>query len=335
MADDLDLVTGATGLIGGCLVRRLVAGGRRVRALVRPRRPAAALLELGVDLAIGDLSDQGAVRCAVEGVSRIFHCGALVTDWGPRRVFQQTNVDGTRHVVQAALDQGVQRLIHLSSASVYGYPRRGGPVGEQHPRRSRGIPYIGTKIAGERLVQQAMREHGLPAVVLRPVMVFGPGCQNYVGEVVRHLRRGSMVLFDGGRHVAGLAYVENVVDAICLAGTVREAVGRTMNVCDDLPVTWREYFDALSDGLGIRRARFSIPTAAAYAAAIPSETIARCLRLRQRPWLTRLAVLELGQPQLYDTRVARQVLEYAPRVPFGEAIEATISWARGSCGGSA
>jgi 2-alkyl-3-oxoalkanoate reductase len=328
MADELDLVTGATGLIGSCLVRRLVAQGRQVRALVRPRSKVTELRELGVELATGDLSDEAAVRRAAVGVARIFHCGALVTDWGPRQLFHETNVDGTRHVVQAALAEGVQRLIHLSSASVYGYPRCSEPIDEQHVQRSRGIPYIQTKIAAERLVAQAVREQGLPAVMLRPVMVFGPGCQNYVGQVVAHLKRGSMVLFDGGRHVAGLAYVENVVDAICQAGVVPEAIGRTMNVCDDSPVTWRQYFDTLADGLGIRRARLSVPTPVAYAAAIPSEVVARCLRMRQRPWLTRLAVLELGQPQLYDIALARQVLGYAPGVPFEEAIHTTIRWAK-------
>jgi 2-alkyl-3-oxoalkanoate reductase len=171
-------------------------------------------------------------------------------------------------------------------------------------------------------------QHGLPAVLLRPVMVYGPGCQNYVGQVVQHLRRGSLALFDGGRHVAGLAYVENVVDAICLADAVPEALGQTMNVCDDSPVTWRQYFDTLADGLGIRRPRFSVSTAAVYAAAFPSEAIARCLRLRHRPWLTRLAVLELGQPQVYDISLARRILGFAPQVALDEAIEATVRWVR-------
>lgn len=326
MADDLDLVTGATGLIGSRLVPRLIDQGRSVRALVRPHSEVTRLRRDGVHLISGDLSDRAAVHQAMEGVGRVFHCGALVSDWGPWRQFQRVNVEGTRHVVAAALDAGVRRMIHLSSAAVYGYPRTGQSIHEQHPQLRRKIPYIQTKVAAEQLVAQAIRCQGLPAVILRPVMVFGPGCQNYVGQIVQHLRRGSMVMFDGGRHVAGLAYVDNVVDAICLAGTAPDAVARTMNVCDDSPITWRQYIDALADGLGIPRARFSIPTRLAYAASIPCETIARWWHLRQRPWLTRMAVLELGQSQRYDIGLARRVLGYCPAVSFQQAIEATIRW---------
>jgi polyketide synthase len=328
MADDLDLVTGASGLIGSRLVQRLIDQGRSVRALVRPHSDVARLRRGGVQLVTGDLTDSAAVSRAMDRVDRVFHCGAMVSDWGPRRQFHRVNVDGTRHVIVAALAAGVQRLIHLSSAAVYGYPRTSQPIDEQHPQLPRKIPYIDTKVAAEQLVAQAIRCQGLPAVILRPVMVFGPGCQNYVGQIVQHLRRGSMLMFDGGRHIAGLAYVDNVVDAIWLAGSVPEAVAQTMNVCDDSPITWRQYLDALADGLGIPRARFSIPSPLAYAASIPSEMLARWFRLRQRPWLTRMAVLELGQSQIYDITLARKILGYAPAVSFEQAIEATIQWVK-------
>ncbi len=326
MTDSLHLVTGATGLIGSHLVRRLIEDGQRVRALVRSHSNVTELREHGLELIVGDLHDADSVRRAMADVSHVFHCAALVTDWGPRRLFQQTNVEGTRHVVDAAIAQQVQRLVHLSSVAVYGYPRRL-PIDEDHPQRSRSIPYIETKIAAERIVANAHHQHGLPAVMLRPVMVFGPGCQNYVGEIARHLRRGSMTLFDGGRHVAGLAYVGNVVDAICLAGRTPEAIGRAMNICDDSPITWKEYVDALADGIGLRRARWSLPTRVAYVAAILSEAAGRVLRLRQRPWLTRLAVLELGQPQVYDISLARRILGYTPRVGFEESMRLTTAWA--------
>ena len=127
--------------------------------------------------------------------------------------------------------------------------------------------------------------------------------------------------------MAGLAYVENVVDTICLASLVPEAIGKTMNICDDSPVTWREYIDTLADGVGLHPARASLPTRIAYAAAIPSEATARLLRLRQRPWLTRLAVIELGQDQIYDISLARQVLDYTPRIGFEEAMRLTTEWA--------
>ncbi|MCH5378265.1 MAG: oxidoreductase, partial [Planctomycetes bacterium] len=111
-------------------------------------------------------------------------------------------------------------------------------------------------------------------------------------------------------------------------GRVPEAIGRAMNLCDDSPITWRQYIDALADGVGLRRVRWSLPTSLAYFAAWPSEAVARGLRLRRRPWLTRMAVLELGQPQVYDISLARRYLGYTPRVGFEEAMRCTTQWAR-------
>jgi nucleoside-diphosphate-sugar epimerase len=162
--------------------------------------------------------------------------------------------------------------------------------------------------------------------MIRPAMVFGPECQNYVGEIARHLLAGSMLLLDDGRHIAGLAYVENVVDAILQAAATPAALQQALNVCDDLPVTWKDYIDALADGISARRVRFSLPTRAAYPLAIAMESVARAIRQRRRPLLTRLAVLELGQPQVYDISLARQLLGYTPRVSFEEAMQTTLEW---------
>ena len=328
------LVTGATGLIGGHIVRRLAAEGERVRALVRPNSRVDELEQLGVELVVGDLRDADSVVRAVQDVSIVFHCGGLVSDWGRKSDFFNINVEGTRHVIDAAASAKIERLVHLSSASVYGYRgtstiKEAGAVGESEPLDSRGIPYIESKIAAERILYQAIDQGKLDAVVLRPVMVFGPHCQNYVGEVVRHLRTGTMLLLDGGRHVAGLAYVENVVDACLLAGRVGGAKG-AFNICDDLPITWNQYIGALADGIGVQRPSRSLPTWLALRLATCMELAGRMMKLRRRPLLTRLAVLELGQPQSYDISRARRVLGYSPRIDFDSAMQKTLEWVKTS-----
>ena len=323
------LVTGATGLIGGHLVRRLVAQGDSVRALVRTHSDTAALRELNVELTVGDLCESESIESVMRGINTVYHCGGMVTDWGKRSVFHRVNIEGTRHVVQAAVSAGVERLVHLSSAAVYGY-HGCIAVNETHPCDSRRIPYIESKIAAEQIVRQVVDNGQLDAVMLRPVMVYGPQCQNYVGEIVHHLRQGSMLLLDRGRHVAGLAYVENVVEACLLAGRARNGNGRVFNICDDLPVTWMEYIGALADGIGVRRPRLSIPTRIAFGLAVCMEAAAWIVRLRKRPLLTRLAVLELGGTQSYDISQARTHLGYAPKVDFDTAMQRTLDWVRTS-----
>lgn len=325
----MHLVTGATGFIGGQLVRRLVAQGESVRALVRPSSDRTELEELGVEIAFGDLADGDSVKDAMSRAKIVFHCGGLVSDWGHRSSFQSANVEGTRHVVAAAASLKVQRLVYLSSAAVYGY-RRSNMVGESAPFESRGIPYIESKIAAEQIVQEAIRQRQIDAVILRPVMVFGPRCQTYVGEVVRHLKQGNMLLLDRGRHNAGLAYVENVVDACMLASCVDAIKNRAFNIHDDSNATWKDYIAALATGVGVKVPSFSLPTWMAYRVATLMELGARMLRREQRPLLTRLAVLELGQPQEYDISLARQELGYQPTVDFDSAMNTTLDWVRNS-----
>lgn len=334
----IQLVTGATGLIGGHLVRRLVERGLAVRGLVR--RPADGCgggrgraardgLPDGVEPVEGDLDDAASLERAMQGVSRVFHCAGLVSDWGPAREFRRANVDGTRRVVEAAAAAGVRRFVHMSSAAVHGYHGRR-PFTENSPQCDRGIPYIASKIAAEEVVLEAVRTRGLQAVMLRPVMVFGPGSKHYVAEIARHLRAGSMILVDGGRHVAGLAYVENVVDACELAAASDGPPGSAWTICDDSDVTWGEYVARLADGIGVPPPRWSLPSSLLYPLATVSELAGRATGRRERPLLTRLAVLELGSEQRYDIRRARDELGYAPRIDFETAMERTIRWANES-----
>ena len=173
------------------------------------------------------------------------------------------------------------------------------------------------------LVRQAIAQERVDAIILRPVMVFGPGCKHYVAEIVKHLRKGDMLLLDRGRHEAGLAYVDNVVDACVLASGVDRVNSRIFNIHDDARTTWKEYITALAEGIGVKCPSFSIPTRMAYPLAACMETGARLLRMEHRPLLTRLAVLELGQPQRYNIDLARRELGYSPTVDFESAMQKT------------
>ncbi|GAB4566037.1 MAG: NAD-dependent epimerase/dehydratase family protein [Anaerolineae bacterium] len=322
------LVTGATGFIGRHLVRALCERGHQVRVLVRTPSRLRVLEGLPVEPIIGDLIQPGVVHKAVSGARWIFNCAGLASDWGPWSAFQASNITGVQELLRAALlDDHLERLIHVSTTDVYGYPNRRG-VDEDAPMVDRRLPYNSTKIAGERLVWQAHHDRGLPVTVIRPASVYGPHDPNYVGEFLNLLRSGLVVYIDGGETVAGLGYVENVVDLMLLAAEAPAAVGRAFNASDGSSVTWRQFVEGLSRVTGLTARAISLPHDLAYALGFGMEMLWRVLRMSSRPLLTRQAVENVGTHQDFSIERARRMLGFAPRVSFDEGMERVGRWLR-------
>ena len=329
------LITGASGFIGRHLAARLARNGRQVRCLVRPTSDTRHLERLPVQTVTGDLTDPASLTRAVAGCRVVFHCGAMVTDWATVDELTRVNVEGTRQLAAAAVDASVERFIHFSTTDVYGY-RGAEPVDEAYARRRFSNWYAETKLAAERAVLGAHRDGGLPAVVLRPATVYGPGSQEVVGEIARALQQRSMLLVDRGRSVAGLVYVENLVDAAVRAAGLDAAAGEAFNVTDGLEVTWRQFTDDLARGLGCPGARWSVPFPVANALGAGLEQGYRLLRrttgLRTRPLLSRQAVHVLGAEQRFSNDKLRRALGWSPQVGYGDGLAATLAWLRSEAG---
>lgn len=338
---DRCLVTGASGFIGGHIARRLREEGYRVRCLVRPTSDTSALEALDLELATGDLTSMRALAGVAEGCRFVVHCGALVSDWATVDEIRQVNVVGTQSLLAASVAASVERFVHLSSTDVYGYP--GTPaVDESYVPWRFSNWYAETKRAAEAEVRRVADAGAIAAAILRPATVYGPGSTDVVGEMARALRGGHMLLVDGGRAVAGLTYVQNLVDAAVLA-LRREAVpaaaaagaaapSEAFNVTDGLGVTWRTFLGDLADGLGYRPPRGSLPYLAAYGLAFSLECGYRFLRrttgLRTPPLLSRQAVHVLGRDQDFSNARARRLLGWEPRVSYPQGMEATLAWLR-------
>lgn len=326
---DLCLVTGATGFVGGHVVRRLLREGYRVRCLVRASSDTSALEPLDLELACGDLTNANSLTSAANDCRLVLHCGALVSDWATTHEIRQVNVLGTRNVLEASVAASVKRFVHFSTTDVYGYP---GGSGVDESRASTRFTnwYSASKLAAEAEVRRVERAHGMEVVILRPATVYGPQSDDVVGEIARALCAGHMLLIDGGRAAAGLSYVENVVDAAVLALRNDAAPGQAMNVTDGLDITWRRFLSDLADGLGCSAPRWSVPYGVAYGVACSLECgyrwLRRTTRLRTRPLLSRQAVHVLGRNQDFSNRKAREVLTWEPRVSYAAGLGATIRW---------
>jgi len=319
------LVTGATGLVGRHLVDALLLRGEEVRAFARPSSDVAVLRKRGVQVHVGNLTDQAAVAAAAEGVDRVFHCAELSRDWGPAIAFQQANVDGVRSVLGAATRAGA-RFVFLSTTQVYGFP--GAPADETVSPSPRGFGYADSKIEAEALVRTRQRTVNLPTVIIRRGTVYGPRATRTVLAILDGLRDHTLKLYDGGRHVAGLTYVGNLVDAMILAGDKEEAAGRIYNITDGSEVTWREYVHALADALQLSRPGNSQPRWMAYLLASLWESYYRMTGRNDRPPMTASNVEVMGTDQIYPIDRARRELGYNPRVGLEEGIQRTIEWLR-------
>jgi acetylornithine/succinyldiaminopimelate/putrescine aminotransferase/nucleoside-diphosphate-sugar epimerase len=331
--EDVCLVTGASGFIGGRLAQRLVAEGRQVRCLVRASSDTSALERLGVEIAVGDLSSERSLARAVEGCNYVFHCGALVSDWATTQEITQTNVHGTRSLLEAAAGASVQRFVHFSTTDVYGHPNaNGAPTEETHTASGFSNWYAQSKLLAEAEVRRVEAERSLQAVILRPATVYGPGSREVVGEIARAMRSRRMLLVGGGRAVAGLCYVDNLIDAAVLALHHEAAPGQAFNVSDGLDITWRQFTDELAEGLGCAKVRWSMPYWAASGIGFSLEHGYRLLRrttgLSAPPLLSRQAVQVLGCNQDFSNRRARETLGWEPRVDYPSGMRETVAWLR-------
>ena len=329
--DEVCLITGASGFIGGRLAQRLVREGYSVRCLVRASSDTSLLDKLDVQTAVGDLTKARSLARAVEGCDYVFHCGALVSDWATTEEIARTNVGGTRNLLEASLGASVQRFIHFSTTDVYGYPD-GAAIDESYVATRFRNWYAQTKLDAEAEVRRVEGADMLDAVILRPATVYGPGSSDVVGEIARAIQGRHMLLIDGGRAVAGLCYVDNLMDAAVLALRHEAAPGHAFNVSDGLDITWREFTDGLAEGLGCSKVRWSLPYWLANSVGFSLEHGYRLLRktfgLSAPPLLSRQAVQVLGKNQDFSNRKMRETLGWEPRVDYAAGLEATLAWLR-------
>jgi nucleoside-diphosphate-sugar epimerase len=240
------VVTGAAGTVGSVAARRLAREGMDVRALVR-RPPAGTFADdlAGLETRVADLSDRAAVQAAVRGADLVVHCAAALSH--DAEECRRANIEGTQNLVDAALDAGCERLVHVSTVSVYD-ARRGLEFTEDSPLWEEPLDWYGySKAEAERIVRAA-GERGLSYVILRPVVIASTHPKSFWGaRALDRARSTSEVLFPAVE--MPYVHVDNVAEAIVLAAATPAAEGRAYNVVDGIGDT-AEYLGRIYGALG-------------------------------------------------------------------------------------
>lgn len=321
------LLTGATGFLGASLARALIARGHSVRAFMRPGSPRDTLAGLPIEPALGELTDPESLRRAMSGAGAVIHAAADYRIFVPDpKTMWATNVGGTGHVMGAALEAGVPRIVHVSSVATL-HPRADGtPATEQDavdPEDAIG-PYKQSKAAAERLVEALVERDRLPAVIVNPSTPIGAYDRRPTptGRVILEAARGKMPAYvDTGLN---LVHVED-----CAAGVVAALdhgeVGER-HILGGQDVTLREMLEFIATETMHRRP-FRLPRAPLYPFAWLAEAAARARLINGEPMLTRDGLAMSAQRMFFSSAKAARVLNHHAR-PWQEGVRDAIAWFR-------
>ncbi len=254
LKDKVVLVTGATGSIGGRLVEKLVIEHQaQVRVLVHNLSNLSKVSRLPVSVYQGDVTDFAAVDRAVQGCDFVFHCAYAFGT--PPAEQERVAVDGSRNIAQAVLRHKVRSLVYVSSISVY-EPMDDGDLDETALKQSSGWKYPDTKKKAEEVMLELHSRHGLPVAIVQPTIVYGPFVKSWTQGPLNQLKSGTVILPDEGAGLCNAVYIDDVADSLILAATNPKAIGETFLISGLEPVTWREFYRAYEDMLGITATRY-------------------------------------------------------------------------------
>lgn len=340
------LVTGAGGFIGGRIAEVLHCSGRfTVRAGIRRWSSAARIARFPMELVMADVMDPKSIREAMRGVDLVVNCTK-----GAGSVIRES----IHHVLKAAKEEGVKRVVHMSTIAIYG--DRSGVVDETSAFSRSGSDYGDSKIDTEEACWQFARD-GLPIVVLRPTIVYGPFSDLWTVEFAERMATGRWMLpREYCEGTCNLVYVDDLVAAVIRGLVSSTGLNEAYNINGPaLDITWNQYFDALNGALGLPPLKAQDRTTARVMTAVmqPVRTVAKAVLTRfQEPILDLYkrnalakAVMKkaesmirstptTGEYDMYSRQVsypiakAERLLGYRPAFSMAEGVVLSAGWLR-------
>jgi len=315
------LVTGGGGFLGGAIVRALRARGDQVIAMQRGDYPE--LKALGVEVHRGDLCDRALLRRASNGCDLVLHVAGKTGVWGDYREYHHCNVEATRNVIEACLENGIGRLVHTSTPSVVFAGRDEDPADESAPYPARFLNhYQATKAQAERLVLAANSAR-LATLALRPHLIWGPGDPHLIRRVVERARTGRLRLVKTDKRVDA-TFIDNAVEAHLLAGRALRlgapCAGKAYFISDGAPRPLYVIINEILAAHDLPPVKNFISPAAAYLAGSVFELAYRLFGIEREPLITRFVARQLSCAHWYDLSAAGRDLGYQPVINQQEAL---------------
>ncbi len=316
------LITGGTGFIGRSLINQLSQGKHKIKVISRSKDAAKLWDTSKVEVSAADITQPESLPGLFSGIEVIYHLAGKLGEAGvPEQVYRQLHYEGTKNVLQQAIKaDGLKRFIHCSSAGVQG-PISDPPADESYPYAPSNI-YEQTKTEAEKLVLEYHKKHGLPAIILRPEFVYGPGDTHVLG-LFSAIKKGMFVIFGKGNSLLHPTYIEDTSQALLRCLLVNNQWGEVFIIGGERPVTVKELAYTIAQALGVKKP-FSVPYWLGYSGAVLLEALGTCLRFD--PPLNRTRLKFFTENRAFDIKKARDKLGYNPKTSFEQGVKHTIDW---------
>jgi nucleoside-diphosphate-sugar epimerase len=316
------LVTGAGGFLGLAICQRLLAAGIEVVGFARGHYPK--LVELGVDMHQGDISDYDSVKQAMTGCDLVFHVASKAGVWGSKQSYYSPNVDGAVNIVNACKALNIQNLIYTSTPSVTFAGTDENGINETASYASEYLNFYGESKAIAEQQVLAANTAALRTTALRPHLIWGPNDPHLVPRVIERAKAGRLKLVGHQDKLVDTIYVDNAAYAHILAAVelvgAAKCAGNAYFLSNDQPITMAAMLNKILACADLPPVTKRVPAGVAYAAGVVLETLYGWLNKQQEPIMTRFVARQLSTSHYFDISAAKQDLGYQPLVSIDQGM---------------
>ena len=320
------LITGATGFIGPYLIKRLVSDGHICRCLIRPGSEEKIQKSKDLEIFAGDITQPETLIGIADGVDRLIHLATLghmsnftVTE----DMFTTINVNGSQNIMKEALKAGVQKIVHCSSVAAMGICNEI-PATETTPCTPH-HPYGRSKLAAESMVREMVHQEGLPAVIIRFSMVYGPGDSRDILKLTRLANKGLFPKVGKGPKLTPLVHVQDAVDGLLLA-VEKGGNGETYLITNRNSEPFDKIREIIQDALGLKKKTVYVPEWVALASATFIEKSFGLIG--KSPPVARKNIESTLADRVFSIEKANRELGFEPKIDPEVGLRETVNWYR-------
>jgi len=316
------LVTGGTGFTGSHLVRSLIEEGMEVRVLARPTSKTDFLKDLDAEIVIGDISERDDLDRAVKGMDKVFNIAAAFRESNlPEKTYWAVNYNGTKNILEACLKYDVSRLVHCSTIGVVSSVAT--VPSDETASYSPGDVYQQSKCEAEKEVLRFAREKKLPASVIRPCAIYGPGDMRLL-KMFRMIAQRKFYVFGSGKAFYHMVYINDLVSGFILASEKEKAVGEVFIIGGDKYTTLNELFRIIADEFEVNPPKIHFPYKPIEVLSVLMEYAYK--PLKKEPPLYKRRVAFFKKDRAFNISKAKRILGYRPKVDLRKGIHLTAKW---------